>query len=130
MAKRMVSMFEDIRLKNLNLDDPNMAGSWSVAGSDPVSFEYVLSAGVLKGLKGFGVNLLMGDEKVQVLKYQISADGKTVTYSDEIKVMENGKVEYLFNLPPGYSANNECTLKLTLKASKKTTGIVLLYPEN
>jgi hypothetical protein len=44
--------------------------------------------------------------------------------------MENGKVEYLFNLPPGYSANNECTLKLTLKASKKTTGIVLLYPEN
>lgn len=72
----------------------------------------------------------MGDEKVQVLKYQISADGKTVTYSDEIKVMENGKVEYLFNLPPGYSANNECTLKLTLKASKKTTGIVLLYPEN
>lgn len=115
-AREMLGLSKDISAADLKNDQPNMLGFWNLKEGEEKMFTYQVPARLLKNLKGLQWDLVRGNNDVEILHYELEADGKIISSGDKIEKAGNSQI-CTFQLPEGIQANNGCVLRVQMKSS-------------
>lgn len=129
-AQQMLALTRDITQDQLKLRRPGVLGSWSMSGCDTARFEFEVPAGQLSALKGLEIAVLKGNSPFTLQSFSIVADGQIVAEGQTPVPSREGKVQVACRLPQGLTANNGCSLRLTLQAAAGTAGRVSLVSQS
>ena len=125
-SKMLLDMTKGVSLEGLKIDRPDMIGTWNVGKGTDRTMTFDIPASSLKNLKGIVLETIKGESPVTMLSYKLVADGKIVSeVNDPVKSQNNKIVSEILDLA-NVTANNGCTLTVTMSSAGQAAGIVYL----
>lgn len=124
-SKELLEMTKGISDDKIMAKRPGLIGFWSTQKDKRQQVVFALSAKQLKKMHGFTLEVLKGDESLQLLSYRLIADGKEI--KKDLKPDLSGGQKTLsvdFSIPEGTTANNGCVLELDIRSDARSAGIV------
>ncbi len=127
LSSRMIELTKGINTSSLIKRSEGDVGYWSMSEAGEREFTFQVSAKMIAKLKELKVGAIRIDGKVEVVAFELVADGEVVASSNQSKELSSSKqAVYQVGDLSGVNANNGAQLKIKIKSSGSGAGVVKL----